>query len=128
MASKADDERRAFALSSGLGRNALVFSNDDLVHLLRAAIEREGSQIAFAKHYGVNRTYLNMILSGKNLLATQLQRLLGFTKCTSLGNGEMHATTTGKPSLTSISRMSQDSDQRGLSCSRKMRRGGLRPT
>ena len=79
-------------------------------------------------HYGVNRTYLNMILSGKNLLATQLQRLLGFTKCKSLGNGEMHATTTGKPSLTSISRMSQDGDQRGLSCSRKMRRGGLRPT
>jgi hypothetical protein len=65
MASKADDERRAFALSSGLGRNALVFSDDDLVHLLRAAIEREGSQIAFAKHYGVNRIYLNMILSGK---------------------------------------------------------------
>ena len=48
MASKADDERRAFALSSGLGRNALVFNDDDLVHLLRAAIEREGSQIAFA--------------------------------------------------------------------------------
>jgi hypothetical protein len=58
MASKTDDERRAIALSSGRGTNALVFDDDDVVHLLRAAIEREGSQIAFAKRYGVNRAYL----------------------------------------------------------------------
>ena len=52
----------ALALSSGLGSTALVFSDDDVVH---AAIEREGSQMAFAKRYGINRTYLNMILHGK---------------------------------------------------------------
>ena len=80
MASKADDERRAFALSSGLGRNAHVFSNDDLIHLLRAAIEREGSQIAFAKHYGVNRTYLNMILSGKKPVGDAVAKALGLNK------------------------------------------------
>jgi hypothetical protein len=80
MASKADDERRAFALSSGLGRNALVFSDDDLVDLLRAAIEREGSQIAFAKHYGVNRTYLNMILSGKKPVGDAVAKALGLNK------------------------------------------------
>jgi hypothetical protein len=35
--------------------------DDDVVHLLRAAIEREG-QIAFAKRYGygVNRAYFNI--------------------------------------------------------------------
>jgi hypothetical protein len=80
MASKADDERRAFALSSGLGRNALVFNDDDLVHLLRAAIEREGSQIAFAKHYGVNRTYLNMVLSGKKPVGDAVAKALGLHK------------------------------------------------
>jgi hypothetical protein len=65
MVSEAGNETRAIALSSGLGRSALVFDDDDVVHLLRAAVEREGSQIAFAKHYGINRTYLNMVLSGK---------------------------------------------------------------
>ena len=34
MASKTDDERRAIALSSGRGTNALVFDDDDVVHLL----------------------------------------------------------------------------------------------
>jgi len=65
MVSEAGNETRAIALSSGLGRSALVFDDDDVVHLLRAAVEREGSQIAFAKHHGINRTYLNMVLSGK---------------------------------------------------------------
>jgi hypothetical protein len=41
------------ALSSGLGRNAFVFDDDDVVHLLRAVIEREGGQAAFAKHHGI---------------------------------------------------------------------------
>jgi hypothetical protein len=34
MASKTDDERRAIARSSGLGRTALVFDDDDVVDLL----------------------------------------------------------------------------------------------
>jgi hypothetical protein len=48
--------------------------------LLRAAIEREGSQIAFAKHYDVNRTYLNMILSGKKPVGDAVAKALGLHK------------------------------------------------
>lgn len=80
MASTTDDERRAIALSSGRGTNALVFDDDDVVHLLRAAIEREGSQIAFAKRYGINRAYLNMVLSGKRPVGSTVVKALGLRK------------------------------------------------
>ena len=80
MASKTDDERRAIALSSGLGRAALVFDDDDVVGLLRTAIEREGSQIAFAKQYGVNRTYLNMVLRRKRPVGDVVAEALGLHK------------------------------------------------
>jgi len=63
-----DYEIRAIALSSGLGRSVLAFDDDEVLVLLRAAIEREGGQVAFAKHHSVNRTYLNMVLSGKRPL------------------------------------------------------------
>ena len=79
MASETDDERRAIALSSGRGRNALVFDDDDVVHLLRAALEREGSQIAFAKRYSVNRVYL-MVLSGKRPVGSAVVKALGLRK------------------------------------------------
>ena len=39
---KSDDKRRALARSSGLGRTAVVFDDNDVVDLLRIAIEREG--------------------------------------------------------------------------------------
>jgi DNA-binding transcriptional regulator YdaS (Cro superfamily) len=48
--------------------------------LLRAAIEREGSQIGFAKRYGVNRAYLNMVLSGKRPVGSSVVKALGLRK------------------------------------------------
>ena len=80
MPSKADDERRALALSSGLGSTALVFNDEDVVHLPRAAIQREGSQIAFAKRYGINRTYLNMVLHRKRPVSDVVVRALALRK------------------------------------------------
>ena len=80
MASETDDERSAIARSSGLGRTALVFDDDDVVGLLRTAIEREGSQIAFAKHYGINRTHLSMVLSGKRPVGDAVAEALGLHK------------------------------------------------
>ena len=68
---KSDDKRRVLAVSSGLGRKALVFDDDDVVDLLRIAVEREGGQSAFARHSGVNRTYSNRVLSGKDLCMTR---------------------------------------------------------
>jgi hypothetical protein len=42
-----------------------VFEEDDVVHLLSAAIEREGGQTAFAKRHGLDRSGVNMILHRK---------------------------------------------------------------
>ena len=39
-----DSKRRTIAPSSDLGRNAFVFDEDEVVHLLRDAVEREGSK------------------------------------------------------------------------------------
>ena len=48
-------------VATDLGFYALVFDEHDVARLLRAAVEREGGQSAFAKHHGVDRAYLNMI-------------------------------------------------------------------
>jgi hypothetical protein len=57
-----------------------VFDDDDVVNLLRTAIEREGSQSAFAKHHRINRTYLNMVLSGKRPVGDAIAGTLGLHK------------------------------------------------
>ena len=77
---KSDDERRALALSSGLGRTALVFDDNDVVDLLRIAIEREGGQSAFARHHRINRSQLNTILSGKRVVGVAIAELVGLRK------------------------------------------------
>jgi hypothetical protein len=80
MASTTDHEIRAIALSSGLGRSILAFDDDEILSLLRAAIQREGGQVAFAKHHSVNRTYLNMVLSGKRPMGDAIAEALGLRK------------------------------------------------
>ena len=77
---KSGDKRRALALSSGLGSTALVFDDNDVVDLLRIAIEREGGQSAFARHSGVNRTYLNRVLSGKEPVYDTIAEALGLRR------------------------------------------------
>jgi hypothetical protein len=80
MASMTDQEMRAIALSSGLGRGVLAFDDDEVLSLLKAAIQREGGQVAFAKHHSVNRTYLNMVLSGKRPMGDAIAKSLGLRK------------------------------------------------
>jgi hypothetical protein len=80
MASKTDDVRLAAARSGGLGGFEFVFDADDVVQLLRTAIEHEGSQAAFAKHHRINRTYLNMVLSGKRPVGDAVAEALGLYK------------------------------------------------
>jgi hypothetical protein len=78
------DQSRALALSSGLGRTALVFDDNDVVDLLRIAIEREGGQSAFDRHHGINRNRLNTILTGKRVVGSAIaESLSGFAKRTS---------------------------------------------
>jgi hypothetical protein len=80
MASMTDQQIRAFALSSGLGRSVLAFNDYEILALLAAAIKREGGQVAFAKHHSVNRTYLNMVLSGKRPMGERVAEALGLHK------------------------------------------------
>jgi len=80
MASRTHDDRRAIALSSGLGRSALVFDDKGVFRLLKTAIEREGGQAAFAKRYGINRTYLNHVLTGKKPVGDTAAEALGLRK------------------------------------------------
>jgi hypothetical protein len=51
--------------SKKLGRQEHVFEEDEVLILLKAVIEREGSSIAFAEHYGVNRSYVSHVLNGR---------------------------------------------------------------
>ena len=65
-------------IASNLGRHALVFDEDDIVHLLRAV--REGSQSAFAKRHGVDRVLVNTILNGKRPVSGGIAKALGLRK------------------------------------------------
>jgi DNA-binding phage protein len=70
----------AVLVASDLGFYAHVFDEHDVAHLLRAAVEREGGQSAFATHHGVNRAYLNMILNGRRPVSDSIARALGLHK------------------------------------------------
>ena len=65
---------------SDLGRHALTFDDDEVVQLLRAAVEREGSQVAFAGRHGLDRVHLNMILKGKRSVTEKITKTLGLRK------------------------------------------------
>src|ERR1700751_2966225 len=57
-----------------LGIRSLIFDDYEVIQLLRAAIERVGSQDAFARRHGIDRTHLNQILSGKKSVNTAVMR------------------------------------------------------
>ena len=76
---KGNKSRAAF-IPSELGFHALVFNQDEVARLLRAAVEREGSQSAFAKRHGVDRVLVNMILNGKRPVTDTIAKALGLRK------------------------------------------------
>jgi predicted DNA-binding protein (UPF0251 family) len=47
-----------------------VFDEEEVIRLLRAAVDREGSQVAFAKRHGVDRIHVNRLLKGKKTNVT----------------------------------------------------------
>jgi hypothetical protein len=57
-----------------------VLDDDDVVHLLRAAVKREGSQAAVAKRYGVDRGTMNSILNGKRRVTATVLKAFGLRK------------------------------------------------
>src|SRR6516162_1613788 len=70
----------AVSIASDLGFDARVFDKDDVIRLLAVAVESEGGQTAFAKHDGINRVYLNMILTVIDPLVIRLRGLSGFAR------------------------------------------------
>jgi transcriptional regulator with XRE-family HTH domain len=57
-----------------------VLNDDDVLRLLRAAVEREGSQAAFAKRYGLDRAHVNSALNGRRRVSASLVKALGLRK------------------------------------------------
>jgi hypothetical protein len=68
------------ASQTGLGSQMLAFNDDDVVRLLRAAIEHEQNQAAYARRYGIERTGLNAILRGKRPVSDAVIKTLGLRK------------------------------------------------
>jgi hypothetical protein len=68
------------ACLSDLGRDARIFNDGEVVQLLRDAIEQEGTQIAFAKRHGINRTLLNEVVNGKRHASEPILKALGLHK------------------------------------------------
>jgi hypothetical protein len=56
-----------------------VLNDDDVVHLLKGAVEREGGQTAFANRRA-DRVLINMILNGKRPVSGPLVKALGLRK------------------------------------------------
>jgi DNA-binding transcriptional regulator YdaS (Cro superfamily) len=63
-----------------LGIHSLIFDDDEVIQLLRAAIERAGTQDAFARRYGIDRTHLNQILSGEKSVNRAVESALGLRR------------------------------------------------
>ena len=65
---------------SRLGSRARIFDDDDVIELLRAAIEREGNQGAFARRHKIGRSYVNQILNRKKPVSTAILKALGLRR------------------------------------------------
>jgi DNA-binding phage protein len=68
------------ARETNLGRQLLVLNDDEVIQLLRAAVEREGNQTAFARRFGIERSGLNMMLKGKRPVTGAVMKALVLRK------------------------------------------------
>jgi hypothetical protein len=75
-----DSNKLGVAMYNDLGRNDFVVDEDDVIHLLRAAVKREGSQIAFADRHGVDRVIISAVLNGRRRISGSLLKALGLRK------------------------------------------------
>jgi DNA-binding phage protein len=84
MASRKKSPRRIsvgdLATETKLGSHLLVFNDDEVTGLLKAAVEREENQVAFARRHGVERARLNQILNGKRRPTRAVIKALGLRK------------------------------------------------
>jgi predicted transcriptional regulator len=52
------------------------FDRNDIVRLLRAVVEREGGQTAFAKRHRIDRSTINRVLKGKLPVGDAIAKVL----------------------------------------------------
>jgi hypothetical protein len=91
-------KRRTIARSGDLGRRAFVFDEDEVVQLLRAAVDREGSQIAFAERHAIDRANISAVLNGKRRISGPLVKALGLRKVYEQEASERRTRSAGWPS------------------------------
>jgi len=63
-----------------LGRREHVLDEHEVFILLKAAIERDGSFVAFAERTGVTRSYVSHVLGGRHALGPAMIKGLGLRK------------------------------------------------
>ena len=66
--------------SPNVGTYSLVFDEHEIVQLLKAAVQREGDQGAFARRHDIDRSYLNQMLNGKKAINSAILKSLGLRK------------------------------------------------
>lgn len=58
----------------------VIVKEDLMLAILKNAVSKHGSQSQFAKDHGVNRSFLNEVLSGKKPVGDKLASVLGFRR------------------------------------------------
>jgi hypothetical protein len=66
--------------SGNVGSHLLTLDDKDIVFLLKAAIEQEGSMSAFSRRYGLQRAVLSQVINGKRAVSSPLAKALGLRK------------------------------------------------
>ncbi len=87
------------AIAGDLGSQARVFNDHEVRQLLRAAVERAGTQVAFAKRHGLDRTHLNQVLKGKSRVSGSVLKCLGLRNAYTLDQAANLGRTTEARSL-----------------------------
>jgi hypothetical protein len=68
------------SIAGDLGTQARVFNDNEVRQLLRAAVARAGTQVAFAERHGLDRTHLNQVLKGRSRISRSVLKCLGLYK------------------------------------------------
>jgi len=62
------------------GRLGIILDEDDVIRLLRVAIERDGSQSAWARRCSIERASVNAMLSGRIPVSRTVADALGLRR------------------------------------------------
>jgi hypothetical protein len=62
------------------GRPGIIFDEENVVRLLRAAVERDGSQAAWARRCRIERANVNAMLSRKIPISKTVANALGLRR------------------------------------------------